>query len=160
MRERPSEISREQQLQKTMREIAVLTGGGSRDADVPPGEVPLMAPPPHPIAPNVPEFAPEPAGILQVFEDAIEANPVPKVVGIQKWSLVQIKDMKSDSYGVVFTVADIQGDQIHGFMFQPGRGRVYITSERSACELVGQGKVASRQPCSPEWVHKYPHATL
>ena len=162
MRDRPAEISKEQQLRKTMLEIKALTGA---DVELPP---PVDLPPAPPVVTPI-EFAPvalvlaAPAASdkMLVFEDEIEAQPTPaRPAGIQLWSLLQVKDAKSDSFGTVFTATDVQEGQVHGFMFQPGRSRVYITADKDSCEIVGTGKVGVRQTRSPEWARKYPHATL
>ena len=156
MRTRPVEIPPDQQLKTIMTQIAELTGAEVHQPEDPPAPRPTQfKPEPPPETANSRE-AKTPS--LMVFEDVIESQP--SAPGIRLWSLVQIKDVKSESFGTVFTVSDIQGDMVHGFLFTPGRNRVYVSAARGICEIVGSGMVGSRQPRSPEWTKEFPNAAL
>lgn len=144
----PKELPPEQQLKSVMEQIKVATGG-----DISAG---VGALPPGPIVRgDSPEAMESPPPLPVLPPPAFQSGNQESV--IQEFDVVQVMNPHNRLFGTLFIVGDTDGERVHGFHFQPGGKKEFITVNLS--EIVGDGRpavigssrVRAKDACSSKW---------
>lgn len=107
---------------------------------------PVVAARPHVLMPLQP---PPPA-------QPTEEPPIPNSP-FHRHDVVQVLDVNSRHYGLLFMVGDVHNRKVHGYHLTAGLHKEYVTVEIQHCLFIGRQTrgskmVRSAQPCSPKWV--------
>lgn len=147
----PKELPPEQQLKSVMEQIKVATGGDIMAAPIG-AHAPKVDQPPNP-----PPEAMEPPTPLPVVPPPPTFQSGNQESIIQEFDVVQVMNQHNRLFGTMFIVGDTDGERVHGFHFQPGGKKEFITVNLS--EIVGDGRpavigssrVRAKDACSSKW---------
>ncbi len=152
----PPEPSQEEQLKSVMEQIKMATGAVGPHMEQPPHPPPSApmstpdvsnpTPPATPPAPIVPAAPPRAFQLPAIFPD------------IKAFDVVQIMNRESRLYGILFIVGDIDGQRVHGFYFNPGGKKEFVTvnvselTHNGTVAFIGESRVRAREACSSKWL--------